>query len=74
MYKCPNGHNPKEVIAEVPEVFDPDRIGVLLYADSGMATNRWTDGTVGVSLDILRLAEEDESPLCPMCKEICKWE
>jgi len=73
MWICPLGHNPEEVIASVPEEFDPDHIGFLVDAESGLCTNRCADGTAGVSEAQAELAESDESPVCPKCYEYCEW-
>ena len=46
---------------------------VQVYADSGEATNRFGDGTIGVPKELSDLAEEDEEPYCTECWDRCIW-
>jgi len=71
MFTCTGKHD--EFVASIPEDMDPDRIGIIIYAD-GTASDRWADGTVGVPPEAADMAAADEEPYCPVCDEYAKWE
>lgn len=61
---CSEGdHYPELMIADIPEELDTDGIGILVYGD-GSATNRWADGTIGISAEQAVEAEIDDEPRC----------
>ena len=70
---CPNGCEIEVVIANVLDSTD-EILGILVDAQTGRATNRWADGVAGVPKELKELAEEDDSPVCPICFEYCAWE
>lgn len=52
---------------------DPDNIGVLVNPRTGKATNRWGDGTVGISTDLREGAEEETEAYMPHTMERYVW-
>jgi len=47
-------------------------VGVIL-TNSGRATNRWEDGTIGVPPEVQEMAEADEQPICGECRGEIDW-
>jgi hypothetical protein len=73
---CPNWHTPDHFL--VPLMYMQD--GELLFREEsvvmetdGTVTNRWYDGTVGVSADDRKEAEESEIASCPICGADVEW-
>lgn len=75
---CPKGCEPSVFHAVVfpRDVGKPlliTQTGVLVNPD-GTATNRFFDGTVGVSEELKEAAEESELVICIECGERAEWE
>lgn len=63
----------EEVAVTVGEELDPDGIGVLVSRETGSATNRWADGTVGLLPTISAEAEEEVDAWCSTHEEVLAW-
>lgn len=64
----------ERVFAVCPDrlFWSKDAIEVLAYED-GSISNRWADGTVGVTRKIREEAEACESAYCPNCWIDARW-
>lgn len=71
-WRCPKGHTPNEFVVRIDESLDPDGIGILVYPN-GVVSNRWADGTVGITKAIEAYAEDEESAHCGECMEEAIW-
>ena len=75
---CPNGHRPDYLLAyylvkmENGE-FASSQAAIRLDPDTGLATNMWDDGTVGVPAYVVALAEDEGSVYCNRCMEVVRW-
>lgn len=70
---CENPEDPPVfVVVPGPEALNPDRLAVLVHAD-GTCTNRFDDGSIGVSKELSDLAEDEESAHCPVCMAEAEW-
>lgn len=49
----------KELIVYPGALYDEDEIGVLVDGRTGRATNRWADGTIGLSVELKEAAAEE---------------
>jgi hypothetical protein len=61
-----------ELIAGVPYEYAEERgieCGIIVYRN-GTVSNRWEDGTAGVSVEAAELAGEDELPYSPDSGEL----
>ena len=77
MWKASCKCNPSQFVATPFEMGDDGNlesveIGVLVNP-GGEVTNRWADGTVGVSLEMRELANDEESVSCPLCGKEATW-
>ncbi len=64
MIRCPNGCDP-----DYFEAYVEGACNSVIVTPDGRATNRWSDGTVGVPRLARVEAEEDDAPLCACCGE-----
>lgn len=72
-----NNHTGKVATSELivtpgADFGDPDGIGVLVYPD-GTVTNRWGDGTVGVSEEARAASEDETEAMDPYTGELYVW-
>lgn len=73
---CPNGHKPEYFWIPLYEMVDgellPREEMVLMYPN-GTLTNRYWDGTAGLSAEDRSEAEESETAFCGECQSDCNW-
>ena len=71
-------HIPKYLQADSTFNHDEDNLGVLAEQnedDGYIITNRWADGTVGITPYAKECAESDDSPICSIhFDEVNHWE
>jgi hypothetical protein len=71
-FVCENGCEVEEFSVFVGEDLDPDGIGILVTAD-GRVTNRWSDGTAGISQEQRDFAAEETEGKCTECGGLAVW-
>jgi hypothetical protein len=50
-----------------------DETGVIIYGD-GTCSNRYADGTKGITPEVCAMAEDEDSAYCPECMNEITWQ